>query len=659
MFLGCRSLQFTCGRVFGFLSLMTLASLAMASVNYPREFAAVAAGTRPKIDGDLAPGEWNDATRFDQFIDGDTLISSDEKGEFWLMYTAEAIYFAGRVTTDPRRIIADEYRDNVSLEANDHMRLLVDPFGQGNNFNSFGVNASSGTSIGLSGGRAAKTEWLGEIEARGRRTDTGWQFEMRIPWGIMAAPAGRIRDPKILINWYRTNKRNTYAVTPFNTRPEDVPVWRGIDIAAPVTPRTISLLPYAVAGASEGRDPIYNFGFDAKTALTDQLQFISTVAPDFRNIENSILSLDFSYFERLGSETRPFFQEGSGFLRAGNLFRSQRVRQIDFGTKVYGRLSPTDTIGAQVVSDFGERSVAVMGWERNLGSSEVNASAVANMERGRQNLAGTASWENRWGNHYPEVRFSFTDDQQRGSGWSADASYYYNRANTNYGFTLSATTPNFFPRAGFNPEVDRKGLVLSANKTWENLKGPVENIFSYANAYRFDRFDGGFYRDGVNMGVGVRLKSRIGLGANFSWDQFEANNDRSRSFDISFPSGDPYRNMYVVYNDSYLDGSTFRSWGLGGRYKPLQRMQLDASLQLVDFRGFDRQAIIGFRYDLDKAQSIGGRVVLRGDEWNGFATYRLGGRRGNEYFLIVGDPNSDKWRNRVAFKAVIPLTIRY
>lgn len=620
---------------------------------------AVTAATSPKIDGELTPGEWNDTARFDQFIDGDNLGVSDEKGEYWLMYTPDAIYFAGRVTTDPRRIVADEYRDNVSLDGNDNMRLLIDPFGQGNNFNSFATNASGATNISLSGGRAAKTEWLGEIEAQGRRTETGWQFEMRIPWGIMASPAGRIRDPKIQINWFRSNRQNTYAIVPFRSRPDELPVWRGLDIAAPRAERTLSLLPYFVAGSSERRNPLYNFGLDAKTALTDQLQFVSTFGPDFRNVENSILSLDFSYFERLGNETRPFFQEGSGFLRSSNLFRSQRIRQIDFGAKVYGRVSTDQTLGAQVVSDFGERTVGVLGWEQNRGDAEVTLAGVVNAERGRQNLAGRAAYETRWGNFYPEVEFAFTDDQVRGSGWSGSASYTYSKANWSYGTAIFATTPNFFPRAGFNPQTDEKGVNIYLNKGWENLKGPLDRVSSYLNAYRVDRFDGGFYRDGVNFGFNARLRNRIALGANFSWDQFEANNDRSRSFEFSFPSGDPYRNVFVAYSDNYFAGAPFRSWSLGGRYKPLQRMQLDASLELVNFRGFDRQAIIGFRYDLDKAQSIGGRLVLRGDEWNGFATYRLGGRRGNEYFLIVGDPNSDKWRNRVAFKAVIPLTIRY
>ena len=39
-----------------------------------------------------------------------------------------------------------------------------------------------------------------------------------------------------------------------------------------------------------------------KTSLTDQIDLVGTINPDFRNVENQVLSVDFSYFERLAGE---------------------------------------------------------------------------------------------------------------------------------------------------------------------------------------------------------------------------------------------------------------------------------------------------------------------------------------------------------------------
>ncbi|MFY7808250.1 MAG: hypothetical protein ACOVSV_04645, partial [Fimbriimonadaceae bacterium] len=75
---------------------------------------AVVVSSPPTIDGEIGEGEWQESARREGFYDRDTGLPSDERAEFWLCYDGKNIYFAGRVYTDPKKLVAEEYRQNVS-----------------------------------------------------------------------------------------------------------------------------------------------------------------------------------------------------------------------------------------------------------------------------------------------------------------------------------------------------------------------------------------------------------------------------------------------------------------------------------------------------------------------------------------------------------------
>jgi hypothetical protein len=53
-------------------------------------------------------------------------------------------------------------------------------------------------------------------------------------------------------------------------------------------------------------------------------------------------------------------------------------------------------------------------------------------------------------------------------------------------------------------------------------------------------------------------------------------------------------------------------------------------------------------------QGIGGRIVAQTGGTNGYLAYRRSGYGGVETFLILGDPNAPKFRQRVMTKVVWP-----
>lgn len=617
----------------------------------------------PLVDGRIDEGEWSGAARGSGFVDFDTNLASDEEAEFWLGYTPEGIYFAGRVRTDPGRVVRGETRPNASLRGNDNFTLALDPFGQGRNFNSFSANSNGAWSINLAGGRAAKTEWLGEILTEGRLTDTGWEVEMRIPWSVMVLPPAGERDLRFNVRWFRSNKQNTYTYVFTNQRSELNPVWRGVEVPVAARGRVLNLLPYVFGGVQEGSGPLFNSGLDFKTSLTDTIQAVGTINPDFRNIESSILSLDFSYFERLANETRPFFQEGSEFLRTGfdqRLFASQRLRTLDAGLNVYGQVGDKVSFGSLVAGRVGEQSVGVFSaeYEPNSRDSFVGA-FVGNEERGRRNRAGMFNYFSRSGLFNWYSTNQYTDDQARGSGYRGSLGAGYRVRSFEAGVDFSHVDPGFFPRLGFSPERDFREMSFFASQDITPSQGEVLQYSWFVSGSTADRLSGAFYRDSINSGFDVRTKSGVGVGFNAQFSRFEGNSDRLFSGEVEYPANDPYRGAEVEFSTGSFAGRDYQSIEFDWRWRFLGTLQLTGRSQFVEFERSQTQHVFSLNYDLNRFESVGGRAVVEDGELNWYLSYRLGGRRGAEYFVLLGDPRAESFQNRFVFKAVIPVTVRY
>lgn len=617
----------------------------------------------PVIDGKIEPNEYPAEARGEGFSDKDTNLASDEFGEFWLVYTDNAIYLAARFKTDPRKVVRQEYRQNVGLSGNDNVRLDIDPFGNASNFNTFGTNSNGATSINLSGGRAAKTEWLGEILANGRLTETGWEAEMRIPWAIMNMPPVGVRDMRFQVNWFRSNKSNTYAYKFTNNRAENIPVWQGVQVPPVDRSRVLNLLPYGVTGVQEGEKPINDAGLDFKTSIGETLSLVGTVNPDFRNIESSILSLDFSYFERLASENRPFFQEGGEYIRTGfeqRLFASQRIRSFDTGLKLYGTIGDDLTIGALSTFDFGNQIANVVSLGlRPRPEQQFQFAYVGNIQDGRNSNGVMLNYFDRVGDLEVYSTNQVSDDENRGSGMRNGLGLSYNKGSQYMSLDFTQVSADFNPWLGFASERNFYGASLFYNADATPSSGPV-NSFEYGFGGRsYVRHGGDFYRDGIDLYGSVNLKNGLAIGGSLEWDKFEQFADHSFELGLGYPYNNPYNGIGLEYQKGKFRNENFESYELDFRWRPLNRLQINAGAEFIDHTTWQTQYIISANYDFNRLEAVGGRAVYEGNQWNWYLSYRLSGGKGAEYFVLVGDPRADSFQNRLVIKAVVPITVRY
>ena len=88
---------------------------------------------------------------------------------------------------------------------------------------------------------------------------------------------------------------------------------------------------------------------------------------------------------------------------------------------------------------------------------------------------------------------------------------------------------------------------------------------------------------------------------------------------------------------------------------------MQISLQLEEVHYFEKstQIILGANYDIGKDSSVSGRLVRQGNDINGYLAFRKSGNRGAEYYVILGDPNSQRFQAALVIKAIFPLEIKF
>ncbi len=614
--------------------------------------------TPPTVDGVIEAGEWANVPSAMGSYDGDTGQKAPEDMKFWLAYDAKFIYFAAKMfDTQPSAIKATEYRTNVSLGGDDSVTLLVDLSGSLADFNEFGMNARGATQIQLAGGRAAKREWSGEFVAKGRITQEGWEVEARIPWKMMRLPG--VGPRTLRFNVEREHKRSQRSyVWQYTGSGQQQRHGRWTDVDLPKSPveRTIKLLPYGYAGDDKDGH-VANAGIDMKTNLTDQMVLVGSINPDFRNIENAILSLDFSRFERLAGETRPFFQEGRQYINSA-LFASQRIPGFDLGLNLHGRLSDRLSFGVLNAIDFGVQNSFVGNFTYDPNPKDSYRISTTSMTQpGFENQAYLARYNRSIGPVSVFLRTMGTRDTELGDGVSNSANVGYSRGGLSIQSGWDAVSPSFVPRLGFVPERDYRGYFVSSDFVTLVNRGPLQQIGGSASWQKLDRFDGGPYRKTFSADSGLVFRNRLGLVASISLEDFLGTFDRLYGLSARFPRGDPYKNMSLTYNWGRLDNEDYRSIGVGSAYRPIDKIQLLVTYQHVDHHDRSDLAIVGMNWDLGRDQYLSGRAVKRDRDWNAYLAFRRSGNKGIEYFLILGDPNAQAFQRILILKVVWPIEL--
>ena len=631
---------------------------------------AVRVSTPPTIDGVVdTTKEWPNSPTMTGMVDMDTKDAAPEAAQIWLAYDDKNLYFAARMhDTQPKTIRAHEYKANVTLTNEDFVELDVCPSGNLSDYDAFQMNANGATNVHLAGGRADKREWVGDIVTRARIVSNGWEVEASIPWKLFRLPGSGKHDIRMNVSRYMPRTNRTYIHAYINDGLLDqTPVVKDVQLPQIGPDRSINLLPYVLAGYDADQGRLSNFGLDMKTNLSQSVTMVGSVNPDFRNIENNILSLDFSRFQRLAGETRPFFQEGADYL-GSNIFSSQFISRFDVGLNAYGKLDPKTQFGFLNTTSFGkeENVVATATYSPDAVTS-YRAAVTKHSASDTQNLATLFRYQKSLGSYNVFFRDERSSDSLAGEGSAQNADIGWGHSGLYAELDYDRVTPNFAPRLGFQPEVDYIGPSVYAFYQRQFAKGPFFDRNFGIITHAFNHLSGGFYRDEIQTFSNVTFRNQLNLGFSTDYSNFQDDHDHTISVSANYPRNDQRKNVSVSYTAGMEAEQRYHTYSASANYLYRDKLSTSLSYQIVQFGlAYSDQAILSGTYDLGHDRSVSGRILEQTGATNLFLSFQQSGNRGVEYYVILGAPNADSlvnprylvnMRTSLALKVVMPFRV--
>ncbi|UCC68340.1 MAG: carbohydrate binding family 9 domain-containing protein, partial [Armatimonadota bacterium] len=486
---------------------------------------AVYVGAPPVINGHLDDDCWSRAARLEGFCCIDVDEPAPEETEALICLDDRAIYVAVIChDRSPDDIVASETRRNGDIWKDDFVWLALDPWHQHGECYFFNVTARGTQSETIPGGSATKIEWRGDWRGAAVRTPTGWQAEMAIPFGILRYPPGQTT--------FGFNVGRRFAGERISTRyPAEMGIAadpnRAADLVGlhpPASARRPLMMPYLTLDTGESVGRRTEAGLDVQCTLRNGLTALAVVNPDFKQIEDVVEPISFSYTERYLPDPRPFFITGQeGYFPPSDLLYTRRIEEFDAGLKLFGTLG-SDTIGildAVTVDD--ENAVAASWRHRFSDAMTAKASLVSHREEGRganscYGLDADYAWRTPEG--FDGVWVGLYQSQAQGGedggSYTVGGSHYRGVGRLRYNWQLQVVTEEFNPTLGYFPDTDYVGGESSFGK-WDHFEtGAIEGRGWLVNTYYYPYLRG----DGI---------FRCGVAPSYSWSWRDG-----RSFDLGF-----------------------------------------------------------------------------------------------------------------------------
>jgi hypothetical protein len=641
-----------------------------------RKLPAVKASASPTIDGDLIEPAWQSATVATIFIDRQSGSPAQEQTTARVMYDEKYIYVAFEcLDSQPDQIVAREtvrdsrYRNTSGFSSvnntEDAVEISLDSFlsFKTEDTAKFAVNPRGTRSARLAGGRAAKIEWQGDWEAASRITKEGWSAEFRIPWGILNYPQGG--TPTTMgINLLRYHYRRQVESIWSNIGPQgfldQAGRWEGVVPPSAAFRPKLSLLPYVLPVFREGKGSVRT-GLDARVTLTPELTAVGAINPDFATVEGAIEGIFFSRAERFVAERRPFFLEGSDYLNVGNFhigryFFPNRISRVDLGSKVYGKLSPVDTIGLLHTIDFDHDQNLVLNYRRDL-SPTSQAGVFLSQRSGdtQNNTVAMFTQRSRWG------KFSVRSDVlqsagRRGEGGGVRYLFLeYNDRVLYHGFGFLSVSPTFRNANGLTNFVDYRGFrhYIIYDNQWRT--GAVRSFNLDFTSILDWRFDGRPFRRGSELSMSLDTRSDWQYGFFGEARKYEDQFDRTASISVTKGVSNRFQRLGAQISQGVQGGSQSTFIGPYASFRMFRRFDLVYAGAIQQLNGTSNQHIANVNWEFSPTRSIGGRVVVQNSNVNWYLSFRDSGKLGTETYFIIGDPNARRFVEQVAVKFVFAL----
>ncbi|WP_235298732.1 DUF5916 domain-containing protein [Portibacter marinus] len=280
------------------------------------------------LDGALEEEVWQlskPASDFWQYFPSDSVLAENQS-EIYFLYDDKNLYIGFKCYSSGKDYVVPTLKRDFRAGGNDNITIMIDPFNDRINAFLFGTNPFGVQREGLVAGGGEDIDnfsvaWDSKWKCNAKIFDDYWTAEMEIPLNILRFNPG---VDKWSFNSYRfdtqANEQSTWNQIPrnqwiFNLAFMGEMLWD----QPPVRPKGggNAIIPYVTAGHSKNYEKnspanfTYNFGGDAKIAVTPSLNLDLTFNPDFSQVEVDEQVTNVDRFEIFFPERRQFFLENA------------------------------------------------------------------------------------------------------------------------------------------------------------------------------------------------------------------------------------------------------------------------------------------------------------------------------------------------------------
>jgi hypothetical protein len=326
----------------------------------------VRTSTAPTIDGKLDDVVWNDAPFLGDFVQVDPNEGTEptEPTEIRLLFDDDNLYIGIRCfDSKPVQIRASEMRRDGPRNTDDHVIVVIDPFGSQRDGYLFAAGPAGLKMDALIEGGNWRDAWDGLWTSKAAIDSEGWTAEMAIPYKSLSFDPDR---SEWSINVQRMLRRIN-----------ETSRWSGAQ-------REIGIADLAGAGTIEGFEgdlnqgmgltikpfgvltseiddgwPELDAGLDIFYKITPEITAAVTINTDFAEAEVDQRRVNLSRFPLFFGEKRDFFLEEAGVFEFGNVRQSPRPffsRRIG----IVGGEEKSILAGARVTGRSGDVRFGVM-----------------------------------------------------------------------------------------------------------------------------------------------------------------------------------------------------------------------------------------------------------------------------------------------------------
>ncbi len=565
-----------------------------------------------QLDGVLDEPAWQKGKasgKWWQNFPNDSLHATGQT-EMYMTYDDENLYVAVICYSAGNDFVTPTLRRDFSFMGNDNLSIHFDTYSDQTNSLFFGMNPQGCRREALisGGGRQRNTfnsSWDNKWDGDSKIYEDHWIGEFAIPFKTLRYKEGATTWRfSAYRNDTQTGERTTWLRIPQNRIIMDMTymgtlVW---DKPLKKAGKNISVIPYMASSITRDFEDVdqtkpesnFNFGGDAKIAITSGLNLDLTVNPDFSQVEVDRQVTNLDRFEIFFPERRQFFLENSD-LFAGfgigrvNPFFSRRIgiaqdtasgnniqNTILYGARLSGKLNDRTRVGLlnmqtakQVENDLPSFNYTVATVEQNVFARSSIAAIIVNKQAiNSEDFTGSvdkynrvvgaeyrlASEDNVWNGKASYFQAITTDDVIKDK-WSHFFQLEYIKRKYRLEFAHLFVGAGFDAQLGFVP---RKDILLvspefglnffpkkSSKISQHSINVDTRWLYKTGNDGNAVLTEFGFAENEISADWNFRFKNTTNFNISASYNNILLTDDfdptRIQDDDVFLPAGEAYR----------------------------------------------------------------------------------------------------------------------